>query len=433
MIKNEQGLRVAKLFHVSIDNGKTTNSNKFYHMYEQTDGTVRCEWGRIGLSPKITIIQAYEFDKVYREKTSAKKGYKDQTELLYESITETPTNAPITDKGEVVEIACNYVRSLFNDLMSYAKKSVDANYKIKASDVTEAQIIKAQEIINNIALNVKIGADTKLLNNQLLELYSVITRKMKNVKDYLFNPINNKDVLEQALKLISNEQDTLDTMSSQVKLIKQQQESSNALQNKKNSKKINILDQMGLTIKHVTDIATLEKIKKMMGDNSRQFKEAYEVTNIKTQKDFEENLQKSKNKQTTLLWHGSRNENFFSILQSGLLIRPAGARFSGSAFGDGIYGASKSQKSIGYTSLSGSYWANGSDNKAFLAIFEFHTGKQYITYSSDSSLSSSKLKSLGEYDSTYAKPGNGGFLRNEEFIVYKPCQCTIKYLIEIKN
>jgi hypothetical protein len=38
-----------------------------------------------------------------------------------------------------------------------------------------------------------------------------------------------------------------------------------------------------------------------------------------------------------LYWHGSRNENWFNIMQTGLLIRPSGAVHTGSMFGDGIY------------------------------------------------------------------------------------------------
>jgi poly [ADP-ribose] polymerase len=43
-------------------------------------------------------------------------------------------------------------------------------------------------------------------------------------------------------------------------------------------------------------------------------------------------------------------------MQTGLLIRPSGAVHTGSMFGDGIYFADKAQKSIGYSSLSGSHW-----------------------------------------------------------------------------
>ena len=73
MVKNEQGLRIAKLYHVSVDNGSTKQSNKFYFMEEQPDGTTKCLWGRVGETGKTTILNPGEFDKVYREKTGPKK------------------------------------------------------------------------------------------------------------------------------------------------------------------------------------------------------------------------------------------------------------------------------------------------------------------------------------------------------------------------
>ena len=101
-------------------------------------------------------------------------------------------------------------------------------------------------------------------------------------------------------------------------------------------------------------------------------------------------------------------------------------------FGHGVYFADKAQKSIGYTSLRGSYWAAGSSNRAYLAVFNVHTGnwlksQRHETWMYD--LNESKLKNRGNYDSLFAL---GGYdLRNNEYIVYNKNQCTIQYLVEI--
>jgi poly [ADP-ribose] polymerase len=70
-------------------------------------------------------------------------------------------------------------------------------------------------------------------------------------------------------------------------------------------------------------------------------------------------------------------------MQTGLLIRPSGAVHTGSMFGDGIYFADKAQKSIGYSSLSGSHWTKGNENRAFLALFDVHVGNQKETYTKE--------------------------------------------------
>ena len=54
-----------------------------------------------------------------------------------------------------------------------------------------------------------------------------------------------------------------------------------------------------------------------------------------------------------------------------------------------------------------------------------------IIENSDYSLSSSKLKNLGDYDSTYGKAGRS--LMNDEFIVYNIAQTDIRYLIKLKG
>jgi poly [ADP-ribose] polymerase len=146
---------------------------------------------------------------------------------------------------------------------------------------------------------------------------------------------------------------------------------------------------------------------------------------------FDNHFSKAKTKERKLFWHGSRNENWFNIIQTGLMIRPSGAVHTGSMFGDGIYFANKAQKSIGYTSLSGSYWARGGSNKAYLALYDVHVGDQKHIHKHDSScysLSKAVLDREGK-DSVYA---HGGIdLRNDEFIIYDGQQCTIAYIIEI--
>ena len=102
-------------------------------------------------------------------------------------------------------------------------------------------------------------------------------------------------------------------------------------------------------------------------------------------------------------------------------------------FGDGIYFADKAQKSIGYTSLRGSYWAHGGDSNAFLALFDVHLGKQKEILHHTSSCYSLSKKVLDKegFDSVFAK--GGADLRNNEYIVYDPSQCTISHLVEISN
>ena len=101
-------------------------------------------------------------------------------------------------------------------------------------------------------------------------------------------------------------------------------------------------------------------------------------------------------------------------------------------FGYGIYFADKAKKSIGYTS--GGYWAGGSSRgKGYLALYDIHQGVPYHVkrhQSEHSSLDWDKLRRYGKYDSLFAQ--GGADLVNNEYIVYKEQQCTIRYIVEFK-
>ena len=111
------------------------------------------------------------------------------------------------------------------------------------------------------------------------------------------------------------------------------------------------------------------------------------------------------------------------------------AVITGKMFGYGIYYAPKARKSLGYTSLSGSYWANGSSSSGFMALMDVAYGKPYDVHSFDSKYYNFNYDALQR-----ACPGanclhahEGSMLRNDEIIVYKEEQCTIKYLVELKK
>jgi len=433
-IIRENGLKYAKLIHVSVDNGKTGNSNKVYYMDEQSDGRIKCLYGRVGKELdelKTAYKESHEWDKVHDSKTNPRKGYKDVTKMITETTSDGTSKTTSTSK--VSDIKCTKTRNLFDDLMAFANKSIQKNYKVSQDAVTEAQIDAAQEVITNALGVLKKGVDIKLVNNLLIELYTIIPRNMKDVRDYLITATATKSDLDIAKELLIGEQDTLDTMAGQVKLLKQQKDTTATTDadDAIDTDDITILEQMGLSAEEETDADAIALVKKLLGKNAHQAKKIIKVKNNKTQVAFDKNLKKAKVKKRRLYWHGSRNENWFNIIQTGLMIRPSGAIHTGSMFGDGIYFADKAQKSLGYSSLRGSHWTNGGSNKGYLALFDVHLGKQKEILHHNSScysLSKSVMNKEG-YDSVFAQ--GGADLRNNEFIVYDGNQCTIAYMIEM--
>lgn len=420
MITKPNGLRYAKLIHVSVENGKTGNSNKVYIMEEQADGRIRCDYGRVGKELTTEYKSKSKWESVYKQKLSKAKNYTDVTDLLVE-----PVNN--TNGSKTVDITDKQVKALIDDLMAFANKSIQQNYKVTQEAVSEQQVNAAQEIINSINKVLNIGVDTRAINDLLMKLYVTIPRKMKDVRDHLFAPVTDSSSLKEAKELIEDEQDTLDTMAGQVNLLKQKA----VLANKTSDSNSTILEQMGVTIELETDTKVLELIYKLLGSSKDQVRRIFKVCNPKTKKTFDEFVAAAKVKKKRLYFHGSRNENWFNLIQTGILIRPAGAIHTGSMFGDGIYLADKAQKARGYSSLRGSRWTKGSSDKGYIALFDAHLGNQKEILHHDSScysINESKLKKDG-YDSVFAQ--GGADLINNEYVLYNTKQCTISHLMEL--
>lgn len=417
------GKKVSKLIQVTDQ-----NNNKYYHMFELGDGTFKVSYGRIEGTETTFIYPMHQWNKKYAEKL--KKGYKDVTHLFVEEVV-TAIDEAAGNVSKLKSITNSIVKQLIDELQAYANKTVVENYSIAKDLVTQKQVDNAQIIINNIVSLLKSKSDKDTINKSLIELYTIIPRRMKKVQDYLLSGVSTSDELNSAYKLIEHEQELLDTMAGQVKLIQQQKESLTKETNQSQDE-TDILKILGLEIDEASS-SDIDKIKKLLGANANQFRKAFVVKNNKTESAFNDYINKSKHKGVQLLWHGSRNENIFNIIQTGLLIRPSGAVYTGSMFGLACYFATVAQKSIGYTSLRGSYWARGGSNKAYLILYNVHTGNMKQIYKHTSAcydLNYNDITNEG-FDSVFAH--KGADLRNDEIMIYNTAQCTIKYLIEISQ
>ena len=177
-------------------------------------------------------------------------------------------------------------------------------------------------------------------------------------------------------------------------------------------------------------------LKEKMGADADKYLNAWRITNKKTEARFDafckqENL--SEKNGIDHLFHGSRTENWWSIVTNGLTINPTGVVITGKAYGQGTYFAPVAVKSLGYTSKAGSKWAKGTQETGFLAVYKVATGKRYDgSQGCDSSLNWKNLQKIcpGAH-CTWAEARYSGFMM-DEVIVYQDCQDTIEYLIEFK-
>jgi len=404
---------VNPLYLVKVEPG--ANNNKYYRMIP--NGSIfDVQYGRIGTSGYQTASYPMgRWDSTLKSKL--KKGYVDQSRLVAETITKEKKNK------EYLDISNQVIASIVARLQSMARQAIADNYTISSNNVTQVMIDEAQLTLNNL-----ISADNlELFNKTLVELFKIIPRKMKKVKDNLAKDI--KDFGE----IIQKEQDLLDVMRGQViqqTVVKDEEDSED---NEEVINKQTILDVLGLKLEEITQNEK-EMIKKQMDDIKDRFYQAWRVTNVKTQERFDKFIVKEDIKDNRLLFHGSRSENIWSIINSGLKIKPTNAIFTGSMFGNGCYLASSAMKSLGYTSLSGSRWSKGNSNSGFMALFDVAYGKPYNVHSFDSKYYNFDYEELQKAcnGAHCLHAHKGKMLYNDEIIVYKEDQMTIKYLIELK-
>ena len=396
------------------------NNNKYYKMIPKGD-IFTVEFGRLGGgTPQTATYPISQFDRKYNEKV--RKGYEDKTDLVKEVIEETDADgdlyAPISDAA---------VRKIVDRLQSMAKSKIDENYRVSSSAVTQKMVDEAQSLVDSLVDISGVSA----FNDALLELFAVLPRKMSNVNAYL--AVKTDDFAD----IIKREQSLLDVMRGQVVTVSAKKDD-----DAKNSKKgavsdKTILDTVGIKMEPVTDDEA-KHIKEMLGILSGKYVNAWKVTNTATQEAFDRRMKETGGKKEVKeLWHGSRNENWWSILTTGLMLRPTNAIINGKMFGYGLYFANKAAKSAGYMSTTGARWAGGGSRTGFLAVFDVIYGDPYIvdkSYYSYSGLGSMNYESLQKRqkgaDSLHAIKGKTG-LREDEIIIYRQDQATVKYLVEV--
>lgn len=410
------------------------NNNKFYNMVDNGNGTMTVTYGRVGTPGTTKNYNIYEWDRIYDSKT--KKGYKDVSD-----------SRNIAVKKEYKPLDDPEIQKLIENLQKVSRQYMETQYE--SLTVTQVMIDQAQDQLNELAKCIdkdytnsypsymnKNEKQLRDFNKKLLELFQIIPRKMKKVEYELVSVRNINDdnnVKDAMIKKIVSEQSLLDSLKTQVKT---QSQPANTDDN-------TILEAFNISMSKCTP-EDMEIIKNAMKDleNSRyRVKRAWVLRNNERDEEFKEYLinHKLKNDDKTVkyYWHGTRTENVFSIMVNGLQLNPSNAHITGKMFGYGIYSAPKAQKSLGYTSLSGSYWASGRDTVGYMflnAVIMGHklvTDSQYANGIYLATMDENKFHSnFANYHSVYARAGSS--LRNDECIVYNQSQVTSRYLVEFE-
>ena len=321
------------------------------------------------------------------------------------------------DGSSYAKISDESVRTIVNRIIGFANKVVNTQYTVKVDDISDEMIALGADILKGLSDKVNAGAiSIGNFNAELIRLFSVIPRRMDNVSRYLAK--DEADIPD----ILKAEQELYDVLISQLRTYGK-------------SSKADILSANGLKMRHVSQDEA-KMLRERLGSEGHRYIDAWKVENTRSKQAFNEFCRRENltdGHGIDHLFHGSRNENWWSILTKGLTVNPpAGVVICGKAYGYGIYFAPQACKSMGYTSRAGSKWAGGSADTGFLLLSEVATGKRYDGHLGiDTSLNFEKLKKIAPgCHCTWAESRYSGFVM-DEVIVYKDCQSTPEYLIEV--
>lgn len=386
-----------------------SNNYKFYRMIPGVLG-VNVTYGRIGAQRGemfgersiSTPYPLYLYWIRYYEKLS--KGYIDQSEIYLNSPVKTLKKKTIKDTPKTKTAGREASKRLYGELLAYAKNLVRKT--LVNHTITVKQVEKSRYYFRQMGQRKTVRG----FNNQLLKLMSVCPRMVRDVSTLLATkPEDFKDIVEReerlinAMAVLTGDTDKYEVSADDVF----------------GSGKIDVFPA---TEKQI------EEVKAHLSDALKpRIKNVYRIIDRRKKKSFEKYLKDNKIKKVKCFWHGSKNENWLSIVLNGLQLNP-NAAITGKMFGQGIYFAPSAQKSWGYTSYYGSRWANGNQGVAFMGLYATAYGKPF------------DVSVAGKYTQSFLNQNNcncvhahaGSQLYNDEIIFYDENAMLLNYIVEFK-
>lgn len=423
------------------------NSNKFYEVTLTESGNIEAKFGRVGSGYQTSHKTGGKsaFDKLIASKK--KKGYK---EAQVEAVS---VDGKVSVKTNVIDVALKQIkyqddlsRALIEEIARENIHNItsqtnikydteDGLFKTPLGIVRKEAVVEAEGILDQIAgllpdYGSSSGDRRQELEDTLFRLneeyFMLIPNVVRNARETYYLIFSDKN-LEAQRGICKALFDTLELIEE----LKKRKENEAKPEIEREEEKV-----FDVEIGLMQDPAILKKIssyyeesKNAMHGNQIMNSRVSRVYNVKLgsqQQPFADTSAELGN--VHLLWHGTRIANILSIMGKGLLVpSQSPGQKAGAMFGNGLYFANQSSKSLQYSD--GMYWAGGSGrrNKIYMFLASVVVGKDYCP---NGPTGGSGRPPAG-YDSFWAKAGRSG-VRNDEIIVFKGGQVRLDYLVEIE-
>lgn len=389
-----------------------SNNYKFYHL-KPTLSNIKATYGRIG-SERGEMFGVKDLENPYpthmywiRYYEKLSKGYTDQSDI-YLNNTPTEVKDTVQDDDKTAPKKVNlFSQSLFDELKACARQYV-ATHCI-STQVSVGQLEASIRFYDELFKLVESGCTIKAFNDKLMELLTVCPRKARYIDELLAR------TSKEYVDILDREENLINSMKVLVK------------NPNKPIKSTDCFELHNIRVFEATE-RQKEEVLRHLDDNLKSKVDTIYRVICKEQKGrFDTYLKKKGIKKVKQYWHGSKNENWLSIILNGLKLNP-NAVITGKMFGDGIYFAPKSQKAWNYTSFRGSYWAKGSSDVAYMGLYATAYGIPEDVWCAGK-YNQSILDARGK-NCIHAHAGRQ--LLNDEIVFYHEDSICLNYIVKFK-
>lgn len=419
-----------KLTLICADDGSAdgVQHNKVWHGELYDDDTVITKWGRVGYG-----LQSKEFPGagekflLKKEAEKIKGGY--TPAKIVDTAVPVHATAPVglTNLHEIAKAQISVSKSpvldkLIERLVKSNVHKITSNTNITLNDatglfqtplgiVTFDAIVEARSILASTLPFIRKGRYDG-------DLPKLVTNYLRLIPQNIGMRFNVQNILPN-VDAIQKQNDILDALEASYKAITKAKPT-----NSKKNAEVEQVFKVDLDVETGNDADRLIRWyetskKRMHGYDNVKVKNVFRVKIHEMFQNFEANNVKE-------VFHGTSEANNLSILKSGLRVSPpATADIAGKMWGNGVYGAINSTKSLGYTL---GRWGQTTGESGWLYICQFAMGN--IHYPRNRGYNSSFKPPTG-HDSTWATTTNTG-LNHDELIVYKNTAVNITHLLECK-
>ena len=383
-----------------------TNAYKFYELIPNKDkDTVTAKYGRMGVQKgEMFGERSYDYPLSmfwikYQEKIG--KGYVDRSDVYLNAKKKAP-------EDDITQSETNDTPSgrLFAKLKEFAKQAI-RTAKVQVP-ITQAIIDESKRLLNEM----RKANTTEQFNNHLLNLIATLQRPVETGRGIGVKKVMANDEKDFA-KIILREQDLITAMEG----------------NKQTKTSSCDFSQYHIEVYEATEKQRVQVMRHLSDTLKGKVKNVYRVIPKEQQQKFNEYLETHQIKTVKQLWHGSRNQNWMSILINSLQLNPD-AIITGKMFGQGVYFAPSSMKSWNYTSYRGTSWAKGTDDCAFMGLFAVAYGEAYDTDTWSGRTDYKELVADAGKNCLHAHAESA--LLNDEIVFYDEAAMVLNYIVEFE-